>query len=249
MSNSASPTKADFERLNWQDAIANTDPKTCEVYSGRFRVRADELRAQGDELGESVFRRLEFWTSARLQTDNPSRPFPEAYMAAISDADNALLRELAPLAQDAELQARLADLAWLGKVNNKRDPSMAKHAVTAYLSASEAFDSQGTWYECATRIERALQVAYSLGKKASEIEPVWKHIEDVLAQIDGKDAWFLSETLMRLLQEYGRGDAAASEALYAPMAQLAPVTRSPHCSHGTSVVVGRGTRPCSVAET
>lgn len=221
MSNNINPRKEDFERLNWQDAIADADPKTCQIYSGRFRVRADELRAQGDELGESAFRRLEFWTSARLQTDNPARPFPEAYLAAISETDTGLLRELVPLAQDAELHARLADLAWLGKINNKRDPSMARHAVSAYLTASVTFDSQEEWYNCAPRIERALQVAYSLGKNAPEIEQVWKHIEDVLAQLNGEDEWFLSETLMRLWQEYGRGDAAACEALYAPMAERA----------------------------
>jgi hypothetical protein len=211
-------SKEDFERIGWQEIIAGSSDKTCWSYSSLYRQRAEEVHVAGDALAEAVLRKLELWSFPRLQTDNPARPFPEVFLDTIDEPDNILLRELAPLARDAELRARLADLAWLGKVNNRRDPDMARLAVPAYLTASEAFGEQNLWPERIMRIERALQLALSLGRAAPDlVDEVWTHIEKTLGQINGDDEWFLSAELMELLQEYGRGDAAT----YAPMAERA----------------------------
>ena len=206
----------DFMGADWQTIIVQSNRRECWEYSSLYRQRAGEVREADDAVTEAALCKLELWTLPRLQTDNATRPFPEAFLDAIDEADNLLLRELAPLAQDAELRARLADLAWMGKVNNRRDPNMVRLAVPAYLAASEAFPEQDHWPERIVRIERALQLTLSLGRAAPDlVDEVWTYIEKTLAQINGEDEWFLSAELMELLQDHGRGDAAT----YARMAE------------------------------
>lgn len=214
MINSPSLVLSDFEAVAWQNAIVPASEPTCWCYHNLFRLRSEKSHADVEEKASALFLKLAIWTTPHLNNEE-ALPFPEAVLDAITEEDFALLRELAPTALDAELRARLADLAWQGRVANKRDPDMARLAVSSYLEASKCFADK--WYEESQRIERALNLAFGLGYKAAEQEAVWKHTEEKLHHINGEDDWFLSARLMELMQEHGRGD----EAMYAPMAERA----------------------------
>lgn len=211
---SPAPSSEDFDAAQWQDCLSGAPQRICWTYPLLFGEQAKSFEASGDELSAAIFTRLRFWTALRLN-ENGAQPFPEALLDAISEQDFALLRELAPVATDAELRARLADLAWQGRINRRRDPEMAKLAIAAYLQSSQNFADE--WWEQTKRIERALQLALGLGRQTPEIETVWLHIEAVLAQINSDDEWFASAVLMEIMQQYGRGDATT----YAPMAERA----------------------------
>jgi len=214
MSMVTSPTLADFEAVNWLDCIRAASEKSCTSYSTLFRFEAEKQQANGSSVGAGIFTRLAAWTSVRLHTEDASA-FPASFLDAVSEGDFLLLRDLAPVTTDDELKARLADIAWQGRIQNRRDPDMARLAVEAYLRSSGNFASQ--WWEQSWRIERALHVAFSLGHGALEIESVWMHIGTTIAAINGDDDWFLSERLMQLLLEAKRDD----EKIYAPMAERA----------------------------
>ncbi len=208
-------TLEDFNSVDWEGEISSLTLRTHGAYSAAYRLAADRAHEEENATGERVFRTLALWMQPAPNLDQ-KRPYPEVFLNSFSEQDNQILRELAPQTVDAELRSRLADLAWIGRVDGRRDLVMAELAVSAYLVASNNFTDQREWPERSRRIERALKIA-SQGPPVSVIDQVWQHIESILASTNGNDDGLLSLRLMELMQEGGRGDAA----LYAPMAEKA----------------------------
>lgn len=204
-------TKEDLSLSKWVSVIEECEEKKCHYYSTKFYAKAREFEDSGDEKTQEVFTLLGAITSLMLKAESATEPFGPLFVmsdsrSAITDdfTDNQLevLAEIINDITDPELQARIADLLWI----RKRDFSMAKLAIDAYLRSALVLEDPENWSSGASRIERALRLSRMLGKKTGLMDGVIKHIEEVLDKYEGSDPLFFSQRLMSLLQEVGAGE-------------------------------------------
>jgi len=78
--------------------------------------------------------------------------------------------------------------------------------VDAYLASATALEDPEHWSSSYDGIERALQIATQLGRKANPYSRVIAHIEGVLDRYQGEDPLYFSHRLMELLLEEGLGE-------------------------------------------
>ncbi len=211
-------TKEDFAQSEWQNVIADSQERECNIYSTKFFAKATESEELGDSKARKIFRLLGDITSLRLRADSPDKPFaplavfPDSRTAIIDDFSDAhldILKELVPDISDAEMRARVADILWV----RKRDFRMAQIAVTAYLESAQYLEDHQKWSSGFFRIERASHLAILLDKNAKLFNSVIAHIESVLDKYNGEDSLFFSANLMELLQKYRQGDPVKYTAL------------------------------------
>ena len=202
-------TKEDFAQSDWQNVIADSQERECQIYSTKFFSKASEADKLGDTKAREVFRLLGAITFSSLRSDSRDEPFASRIVNDFSDAHLDLLKELVPEISDPEMQARVADILWV----RKRDFRMAQIAVKAYLESARNLENPQEWSSGFDRIERAINLAALLGKKAQLFNSVIVHIESLLDKYDGEDPLFLSVKLMELLQKYRQGDPVKYAAL------------------------------------
>jgi hypothetical protein len=211
-------TKEDFAQSEWQNVIADSQERECNIYSTKFFAKATESEELGDSKARKIFRLLGDITSLMLRADSPDKPFaplavfPDSRTAIIDDFSDAhldILKELVPDISDAEMRARVADILWV----RKRDSQMAQIAVTAYLESAQYLEDPEKWSSGFFRIKRASHLAILLGKNAKLFNSVIAHIESVLDKYNGEDSLFFSANLMELLQKYRQGDPVKYTAL------------------------------------
>lgn len=169
--------------------------------------RAEE---EGDADCASLLRVLGNATSLHLQVYKPAEPYcpmmvlQDRRTAALEDfgeEECALLRRAYPFV-NSELRARIADICWL----RERDAKMASAAVSDYLVTAEELEDPEQWPPAVDRLERAAQIARSLGKESRELAEVREALSAMLERHSGSDPLFLTARLIELLLEYGGGD-------------------------------------------
>lgn len=228
-------TLEDFDQYDWQAIAASAKERDCSTYSPMFHLRGKELAEAGDELGLAVFQLLSDCTSSWLDSgsrDDPFRPMVKwgtsrsPIPGDIPDSQIALLPDLASVTRDAELRARLADIAWLRGHNYR----MAQLAIDSYIEAAKQLDDSGNWVDAKDRVERALRLAAQLGKGGREkFDTVVLYIEGVLVHIDAvEDRRFQPLQLMELLIDLRTGDVSKWSALSTTLAERAEVESDWH---------------------
>lgn len=219
-------TKQDFDQYDWQNVIVNCDEKECSAYMSRFFDKASEADTAGDKKAHAIFSLLGAVTSLMLKRDTREEPFGpmaifnDSRSAIVDDFDDTeldVLKALTPEINDPELRARVADILWL----RKRDFRMVGIAVDAYLESANILEHPEQWPACMDRIQRAINLAASLGKNRQHFDKVIAHVEAMLDKYAGEDPLFLSAKLMGLLQIYRQGDPIKYAALAAKAASLA----------------------------
>lgn len=205
-------SKEDFNEINWQELIEQSDEKTCCSYSRIFYQEADEAGKQRDQKEETLYLLLGNITSIELDIQDPYQPFkPKVILhnsrsAIIDDIEDEYLdtfKEVIPDIIDPEMKARVADVLWI----RKRDYQMGQIAAKAYGDSFEKLFDPENWSKCAIRIERALQLSAMLGKKNDLYEKTIGLIENALDGLNGDDPSFLSLRLMELLLKQKQGDS------------------------------------------
>ena len=120
--------KADFDQCSWQEVIASSEKKYCDLYLPLLGKKVGELELQGDTKSQAVFALLYHLCSFTLAFDKSSEPFiPQS--ALIDDFNEShlnVLEEIAVITNDAELRARIADILWYRR---KRNYKMAQLAI------------------------------------------------------------------------------------------------------------------------
>ena len=119
--------------------------------------------------------------------------------------------------RDPEIRARIADVLWI----REKDYKLAQIAVESYLESASYLESPDHWTQPARRIERALRLSVSLGKKSHLFSKVIEHIENVLKKYEGDDSLFYSQNLMFLLLEFNQGDPVTYSGLSEEIARKA----------------------------
>lgn len=90
---------------------------------------------------------------------------------------------------------------------------MAELAIRSYLEAADILEDPAEWWQCEHRMERAVQLAVSLGKRNQPFRKVIAYIAGVLDRYQGEDPMFLSAKLMTILLDYEQGDPVKYAAL------------------------------------
>lgn len=221
---SGSLTLEDLTRCGWTTVIEGADKRENWHYFQCFNARAKEAHANGQETCRQVFTLLAEVCSLTLKVDAVEEPFQPSMVtwqgrtAAVEDFDDdvlALLAMLAPTVSDAELRARLADLVWVAK---RKDYRLALTAVRAYLASARMLEASGAWSEMEERLERAVRLAKSLGRKNQAFIEAITAVEAALDRHDTMGGWkILAAQLMSVLLEHSVGDPEK----YAPLSGLA----------------------------
>jgi len=196
--------KADFDQCSWQEVIASSEKKYCDLYLPLLGKKVGELELQGDTKSQAVFALLYHLCSFTLAFDKSSEPFiPQS--ALIDDFNEShlnVLEEIAVITNDAELRARIADILWYRR---KRNYKMAQLAISSYIKSAKILEDPENWKYCSDRIERAVSLAASLGKNNPAFRDVISYIESVLDKYKNQYATFLLAKLMELLLRYKEG--------------------------------------------
>jgi len=209
-------TKDDFNNTCWFDVVNSSERKDCLTYDCAFWKKSQEAQGSGNLREQAVFAILAAVTSAAIKPESTEESFANIFKN-LTDEQLDFLDEIAPEISDPELQARVADILWV----RRRDNRMAQLAISAYLQSATTLESPDHWSDCVERIERALRLA---GKIRHQDEVVVAHIEAVLDRYQGEDPRWLSAKLMELLQEYRFGEPAKYAALSEKAATLAEST-------------------------
>ncbi len=135
-----SVTRDDLEHCGWEEIIAGCAERTCHTYFSAFAEQASAALAEGHPRRANALHLLEAATILMLSEDNkdPFKPLGQiggqrtAIATDFTDEQLALFTSFAPSVQDAELQARLADIVWV----RQREHHMALLAVKAYLASA-----------------------------------------------------------------------------------------------------------------
>ena len=115
------------------------------------------------------------------------------------------MKQFAPEIEDPELKARVADIFWTLRVDN-RAFQFAELAVDAYLEVAAGFDRAEASHNRYLRIERALQLATVLGTKRSKYAKTIDFIESELKEMKLAGILRGPAPLLRLLREHKKGD-------------------------------------------
>jgi hypothetical protein len=216
-------TRADFDRCRWQEVITGAQKSECFSYCMECHKKLRAAIEAKDEAAKAVFTVLLVVTDVDLRPDNASEPFGARFATSIArstetgdltDAQFAILQELALTVADPEMRARLCDLVWTAK---RGSHLLAREAVRAYLESATVLEDPESWTHCEARMRRAVRLGRSLGAASAEHLSAVAHVEAVLMRLNGEDPSFLSNRLMELLQAVRKGDPAQ----YIPLAEKA----------------------------
>jgi hypothetical protein len=204
-------TLDDFQRIGWQEAVANCDKKTCDYYSIVFREKAADFQLLKDFNASEAFVLLSDVTSMMMRLDTPNLFTPCMIMqnsrsAKVEDFSEEVLAVFSALLQDIkdpEIKARLADVIWI----RQRKHQMARLAVDSYLESARRLEHPENWTYNIDRIERALQLAAQIEKGGELFINAVRYIEEILDRYKGTDPLFFSAKLMEILQKYRQGDS------------------------------------------
>jgi hypothetical protein len=207
-------TKDDFTNACWQDVVNSSERRDCLTYCTTFGKKAQEAQETGNFREKAVFEVLAAITSAAIKPESTEEFFAEIFKNLKDDQLN-FLADIVTEISDHELQARVADILWIRRHNNR----MAQLAIPAYLQSATILESPNHCvHYCIDRIERALRLARKIKYQQ---DTVVEHIEAVLDRYKGEDPLWLSAKLMKLLQEFQVGEPAKYATLAEKAANLA----------------------------
>lgn len=199
---SAKLGKTDFDEVNWQEVISKCKKKDCLCYCTRFNSRAEEEKSNSNLKNLAIFSLLSIVTMPILGKKR-EEPFSSGYLFdSIDDNYLEVLKELVPGILDAEMKARISDILWI----RKKDPSYATIAVDSYIGSSEILENPEDFMSSFIRLNRAVNLAASIGKRSELFDNTIDYIETILKRNSGEDKKFHSIYLMELLQEFKEGN-------------------------------------------
>lgn len=192
-----------------ESPIQDVENRCCQEYDDAYFKAAKDAT---DEDTKLLFRTLGIICSFYPQYGNLAEPYRAAIIdgdrrttipSDLTDADIETVEALLPIAKDAALRARLADVLWLRK---KSAHEAARGAVIDYLSSARGSLKPTGWLYAVEAFQRALQLATKLGRKN---EPYAKAEAAILQAIEDpvvREERFLACHLLSLIRDLRIGD-------------------------------------------
>ena len=184
----------DFELDKILQGFSCRDPRS---YANGFFAIANTTEDSKTKELSLVFGKL---MTPQLDLDSTDTPYN--HVDRFSPGELTFFGEVIADISDHEIASRVADILWLRTKNYK----MAEIAVSAYLNSARRLEDFEHWTQTQRRLERAVQLASSLGRKGKAYPKAIKAIKNLLNRCKGEDPLYLSAELMRLLQERSEGD-------------------------------------------
>jgi hypothetical protein len=203
----------DITAFDWQKLIDECDQRDCVHYHTKFYAKASEYEAGKNEIGLRVFRFLGSLASLHLNESSADEPFEPMIRTATqrsplaedySETDLDVIRKLVPITVDPEFRARLADVLWL----RTRDVAAAEVAIQAYLDSATTLEDRDMWPRFFPRVERAIRLAATIGKRRKPFASVVDFIEALVKRHAPHDSGLLTARAMELLLQHGKGVAS-----------------------------------------
>lgn len=219
------PSLHDLGESNWQ-AIVEAGERTCRAYSSRFFGAAREV-GEGTEGPAAALLLLAAVTSFHLELEKHNDPFQPMLRVQegrspvpgdLTPAHLAVLEEFLPQVPDDELKARLADVLWLQV--RPRKHLLALEAAAAYLRSSRTLMTEHP-VDAIERLERAFQLAASLGRTNEPFREVTACCHDILGGLQTADHSYVARRVLELLAKFRGGDALKLSESAAARAQAA----------------------------
>lgn len=227
-------TLDDFRNANWEQVIADAALPVCDRYYGPFGDAANAAETEGDPKRQEVFTLLHAISSFGLDLDSPEQPFIPHYQWWEGNVltrgvipDDLPTRHLDTLAEvvteitDPALKARIGDVLWV----TKRDYLSAQVAVEAYLELVSELEARSELLRSIREVERAAQLAASLGKDSEHYRQVMQFIEDYIDRQLTESV--LVSHLMRILQSRKWGNPSKYSAMAETTARQAELEGKP----------------------
>lgn len=201
----------DIIEVDWDEPIMYSEKKEYNYYHSLFYNASNEAEENNNIVKSEILKLLGMVCSFHLDLESYDAPFKPTIILResrspsiddLTDFDYEALELIVGIIKDPELKARLADVLWVGKRNHRK----ANTAVFSYIESFWILIDPEHWTSCASKIERALQIAVMLGRKNKPFDASVKGIEEALNKLNGEDPLFLSAKLMELLIEYRVGD-------------------------------------------
>ena len=186
--------KEDFINSGWKEVIDNSEIKACSCYNLEFLRKEQEAAKSGNIRKQAVFETLFFVANPGIKPESNDEWFAECFEK-FSEENLNFLNEIVNEISDSELQARVADILCVKKINF---PKVGQIAVEAYVESAKQLEYTEDWWYFTERIERALRLAFKIKYK---IEMVFAYIEEVLERYQGEDSTSRSAELMEFLQD------------------------------------------------
>jgi Domain of unknown function (DUF4209) len=204
-------TIADFQPYDWQ-SLFPAPPSNFHEYQTRFVQEYVRLKGIPDEKGTEVYSFLIALTDLAPNWSSLDRSFVSRKqsvglgrsvdLADLDQADRALVLELANVAKDPPLRARFADVARSLKFDHK----VARGAVAAYLESVNLHADCEHWTRFISYLQRAVQLAASLGKPHAEFQTSIKTAKQLLAMFETIDRGIASANILDLLVDYDQAE-------------------------------------------
>ncbi len=197
-------------QLDVAAALAGSRKEECYDYGNRFYDQATLAKDAGKEDEERGWALLGQVAQISLDQSNVAEPFRPMFQSSEgrsilpSDIDGdarVALIDVATRVENAELRARLLDIAWV----TDRDASAARSAIENYMESARNLKDPEHWVPYAERMERALRLSSQI-KDASLRQAVLDEATTTVIELDGEDPLFLTVRLMELLVEFREGD-------------------------------------------
>lgn len=215
----------DLRHYDWQTLIADHPEKECRDLMTVFDKSAAEQDAAGDDRGKRVYSFLSAIASCYANYDQKGNPYgpmwqtaqgrtftPEDLTAPELDTLAEILNDIA----DPEYRARVGDILWIVR----RDYKAAQTAIRAFIESARRLETDDLWPTFVTRLQRALQLAATLGIGKELHQEVVAEVEAVISRYESNPkAGVLCARLMRLLQSQNQGDYARYSALAEKLAR------------------------------
>lgn len=200
--------------LDLESVISKCKHPECFEFYKEFRDLAGSASEKGSIDEKKSWQLLADLCLLSFHPSNRQNPFSDR----IRPAENPLafldaqamevLGKFFPEVSDPELRARISDINWTAT----RNVDAAHSSIDAYLESASLLEDPKDWVACSERLERAARLAVML-RDESQIEKVFSRIEETVYRLNGEDPLFLTDHLMTLLLEFGRGDAGKMAAI------------------------------------
>lgn len=199
-------TRCDIDAI-----LASVEKPECIHFQRALQDAYGQAEQDGDNECSRLLRVLSDAASLHLQPANSAEPFcpmmviGDKRTAATEDFGNdelELLLSVVPTIVEPDLRARILDLVWIVR----RDHEAAEGAVNSYIEIAERLEDPEMWPPAMDRLERASQIARSLGSGSESMEKVRLATRSMLSRHRGEDPYFLTARLIELLLELGGED-------------------------------------------
>jgi len=229
-------SKKDFAESNYEEVINKLARKEIKGYSSIFWSEAQKAKESEDFKKYTVFTLISVIAFPALKFDQ--EPFKFDFYAVVdlctkiegeSEARkliNSYLNILEDWVRDitdTELRARVSDFIWLenhdrimAKLAVDSYLESAKNLVDSYLESAKNLEDPVHWNLGFTRIKRAIGLAQEINY---HFDAIVAYIEEILDKYTGKVPSLLPAKLMKLLQDYQKGNPLK----YADLAEEAAI--------------------------